>query len=235
MTASPIRLVVFDMAGTSVDEDNVVYKTLRDALNAQGYAFDLQTVLLHGAGKEKFQALKDVLASASVPEGVREEKAKAAFRLFLDSLKKAYDELEVKTFPGTTELFAHLRSNAIRVALNTGYNRQTAEGLLKKLGWQKGREYDLLVTADDVKNNRPEPDMILLAMETLGITDASQVAKVGDSMIDIEEGKAAGCGLTFGVTTGAQTADQLAGANPDFIIDSLTEIKDKLGATKDLE
>ena len=48
-----IKLVVFDMAGTTVDEDNVVYKTVRDAINAAGYEFSLEQVLTHGAGKEK--------------------------------------------------------------------------------------------------------------------------------------------------------------------------------------
>ena len=34
-----IKLVVFDMAGTTVDEDNVVYKTVRTAINFAGYDF----------------------------------------------------------------------------------------------------------------------------------------------------------------------------------------------------
>jgi phosphoglycolate phosphatase-like HAD superfamily hydrolase len=66
--------------------------------------------------------------------------------------------------------------------------------------------------------------MILLAMERFGITDAKEVAKIGDSIIDIEEGRNAGCGLSIGITTGAHTAAQLATANPDFIIHHLVEL-----------
>ena len=104
---------------------------------------------------------------------------------------------------------------------NTGYDRPTAELLLSKMGWSAGVEYDVLVTATDVNRGRPHPDMILLAMEQTGINDPALVAKVGDSAIDILEGKNAGCGFTAGVTTGAQTAKQLWRAEPDAVVDEL--------------
>ena len=56
-----IRMVVFDMAGTTVDEDNVVYKTLQSEINKAGFSFSLEQVLAEGAGKEKRQAIKDIL------------------------------------------------------------------------------------------------------------------------------------------------------------------------------
>jgi beta-phosphoglucomutase-like phosphatase (HAD superfamily) len=34
-----IRMIVFDMAGTTVDEDNVVYKTLMKTVNAAGFHY----------------------------------------------------------------------------------------------------------------------------------------------------------------------------------------------------
>jgi beta-phosphoglucomutase-like phosphatase (HAD superfamily) len=34
-----IKLVVFDIAGTTVDEDNAVYKTAREAINTEGDGF----------------------------------------------------------------------------------------------------------------------------------------------------------------------------------------------------
>jgi len=41
---------------------------------------------------------------------------------------------------------------------------------------------DALITASDVSNNRPDPDMILLAMQQFDITDGDEVIKVGDSL-----------------------------------------------------
>jgi phosphoglycolate phosphatase-like HAD superfamily hydrolase len=66
--------------------------------------------------------------------------------------------------------------------------------------------------------------MILFAMEELNINDPSSVIKIGDSAIDILEGKNAGCCLNIGITTGAQTREQLLEANPDFIIDNIYSI-----------
>lgn len=218
-------MVVFDMAGTTINEDNVVYKTLQKAILKEGYNVTLEEVLLYGAGKEKLQAIKDILLHV-IGNNNLESKSENIFAEFLDMLENAYDTLDVQTFEGTTEVFDYLHQKNIKVVLNTGYDKKTATKLLDKLNWSQGKEYDLLVTADDVENGRPSPDMILLAMEKMNISDASKVIKIGDSAIDIEEGKAAKCGLTMGITTGAQTAEQLKTANPNYIVHSLTYLKE---------
>lgn len=219
-------MVVFDMAGTTVNENNVVYKSLQKAINNLGHNFTLETVLLNGGGKEKLQAVKDILSPVYSSEEELNKDAKIAFEEFLSILKVAYSDLAVSTYEGTEELFSFLRSKGVKVVLNTGYNQKTALTLLKKLSWEEGKDIDLLVTADDVTKSRPAPDMILVAMEKLAISDPKEVVKIGDSIVDIEEGKSAGCGLTYGVTTGAQTREQLLTGNPDGIIDSLSEIKE---------
>lgn len=218
-----IKLVVFDMAGTTVDEDNVVYKTLMNALNESDFDFDLNTVLEIGAGQEKRQAIKD-LARLVHPE-FSEESIDSIFEDFKIKLKQAYQDLEVKAQPGADVLFDFLRGKGIRIALNTGYDRPTAERLVEKIGWQEGEDFDLLVTASDVSGSRPAPDMIDYARTKLGVDAPEEVAKVGDSIIDIEEGKNAGCGMNIGVTTGAHTAEQLRSVNPDHIIHNLEALK----------
>jgi len=222
-----IELVVFDMAGTTVDEGNVVYKTVQKVINNEGYNVSLNDVLNYGAGKEKHQAIIDVLKACTNSDDV-ERKAYKAFSNFKKALEIAYSNLEVKTFPGTETLFKDLRKKNIKVVLNTGYDFITANSLLVKLGWSVGETVDALVTSDDVKNGRPDGDMILRAMEITGITDSKKVLKVGDSAIDIEEGKSAYCGMTVGVLTGAQTREQIQNANPTFILDNLTELREIL-------
>jgi len=217
---STIELVVFDMAGTTVDEGNVVYKTVQKSIVDAGYSFTLDEVLEHGAGKEKHQAIKDVLASKSITDADSE----AIFSAFKGSLDDAYRALEVNSFDGVEQLIADLREKDVKIALDTGYNSRIANMLLEKMGWEKGREYDTLVTSDDVVNGRPHPDMIQLAMKNTGVTDSSKVLKAGDSTIDIEEGTNTGCGITVGVTTGAQTREQLATAEPTLILDRLADI-----------
>src|SRR5262249_48651121 len=101
---------------------------------------------------------------------------------------------------------------------------KTADQLIDKLNWRKGQTFDEVVTASDVAGTRPAPDMILYAMKLCSITNAGEVIKIGDSIIDIEEGKNANCGITVGSTTGAYTKMQLESAHPDHIIGSLEEL-----------
>jgi phosphonatase-like hydrolase len=221
-----IQCVVFDMAGTTVNEDNIVYKTLQAAINHFNVPVDLNHVLLHGAGKEKFQAIKDIISNS--PYELDEKLQLEAFNYFLAQLDIAYTNFDVTPMHGAEHVFAALKLAGIKVVLNTGYNRATAESLLGQLGWTEGQQIDLLVTASDVLHNRPMPDMILYAKDKLRLAGTNQMVKIGDSCIDIEEGKNAGCLLNIGITTGAQTETQLIEAKPDYIVHSLTDMLDIL-------
>lgn len=216
-----IRIAIFDMAGTTVNEDNLVYKAVREAINEKGYDFTLDEVLAEGAGKEKLQAIKSVLAIKNIKD---DQLASEIFKRFLVLLDEAYSTQPITEQPNATSLFRTLKQKGILVVMNTGYDRNTAETLIKKIGWVKGIDFDGLVTASDVKENRPRPDMIIRAMHQLGIADANDVIKVGDSIIDIEEGKNAGCRFSIGITTGAHTFTQLQSANPDYILNNLEEL-----------
>lgn len=219
-----IKLAVFDMAGTTVDEDNAVYKTVQKVINDEGFDISLEKVLLWGAGKEKHQAIVDVLTNCTEIDNVLAV-ADKAFANFKPTLENVYATANIKTFDGMEDFFKTLKANGISVVLNTGYDSKTANGLLNKLKWKVGEQIDGLVTASDVVNGRPHPDMIQKAMAIVGVTDAAQVLKAGDSEIDVLEGKNAKCGLTVGVLSGAQTKAQIEVAKPDYILEKLTDLE----------
>jgi len=152
------------------------------------------------------------------------ELAKKIYQVFAAELRTAYKEVAVMPQQNAEKLFVELGKRNIRVILNTGYNLETAQLLLGKLGWVKGRDFDDLITASEVSRGRPKPDMIWLAMSRFEISDAGEVVKVGDSIIDIEEGRNAGCGLSIGITTGAHSLQQLETAKPDYIIHDLIDL-----------
>lgn len=216
-----IRMAIFDMAGTTVNEDNLVYKAVRAAINEKGFDFTLDEVLAEGAGKEKLHAIKSVLALKNIKD---DQLAGEIFKRFLALLDEAYSTQPITAQDNATMVFHALKQKGILVVMNTGYDRNTAEGLIKKIGWVKGKDFDGLVTASDVIENRPRPDMIMRAMHMLGIANANDVIKVGDSIIDIEEGRNAGCRFSIGITTGAHTFAQLQSASPDYILNNLAEL-----------
>lgn len=226
-----IKLCVFDMAGTTVNEDNLVYKTVRDSINQSLRSADhsdkqvnLDLCLEYGAGKEKSKAIYDILNTLEFSDAEIESLTSTAFATFKDSLATAYNQDTLAEFEGMSDLFEQLKNNGRHVVLNTGYDSKTANKILTILGWSVGSQVDALVTADDVDNGRPAPDMIALAMKQFNIEDSQLVLKAGDSGIDIEEGQNAGCGLVVGVLSGAQNEQQLAKYQPDVILNKLTDL-----------
>ena len=62
-------------------------------------------------------------------------------------------------------------------------------------------------------------------MKRTNVTDSKKVIKIGDTEVDIKEGRNAECLLTIAVTTGkSYTKEQLELYKPDYIIDSLQEL-----------
>jgi phosphoglycolate phosphatase-like HAD superfamily hydrolase len=94
------------------------------------------------------------------------------------------------------------------------------------MGWEKKGLLDASVTSDEVKQGRPYADLIYKAMELTGVTDVAQVAKVGDTIYDLQEGDAAGCKWVIGITSGAYTRSQLQTGPHTHLVDSLYELKD---------
>jgi len=222
MHTGMIELMIFDMAGTTVDEGNIVYHSLHQTFQDSGLSLEFEDILLGAAGKGKLQAIRDVVKEKLGKED--EETAQRLYRDFLKKINQAYASLRPRPFPGVEPVFSRLKEKGIQIALNTGYDRMTADGLLEKLGWKNSAYIDFLISNDDVKRGRPSPDMILLAMKLAGISNPLHVGKIGDSIVDIQEGKNAGCGLSMGITTGAHSRAHLQSAEPDHIIDQMEEL-----------
>jgi phosphonatase-like hydrolase len=221
-----IEMIVFDMAGTVVDEQNIVYRSLHQTLFQSGVDLEFETVLLHGAGKEKRRAIFDLLTVAEVdPEPAMVDDL---YHSFKEHLAYKYDHFEIRPYPGTLETFEELRRRGIFIVLNTGFDSAIARMILHEMNWTEGREFDYLVTATDVSVGRPAPFMIEKAMLHFGIESPDHIMKVGDSVIDIEEGQQANCRYVVGITTGAHTREQLLQARPTHVIDHIAEVLDIL-------
>jgi len=217
-----IQLVIFDMAGTVFDEKNRVYKTIHEICVEQDMDISLEQVLESAGGKEKKAAFRDLLATYSEVDSI-EESVQIMYEAFLARLKQNYREEEVALFPPVRPCIQWLRQKGVSIALSTGYVRSIAQLLVRQAGLKPAEDFDLLVTADDLENGRPHPDMIYLICDRMGIAPLRTV-KIGDTQIDVLEGKNAGVGLSVAVTTGAQRRSYLKQVQPDAILNSLAEL-----------
>jgi HAD superfamily hydrolase (TIGR01549 family) len=126
----------------------------------------------------------------------------------------------VAAYEGLHELLAHIRMRGMKLGICTNRGRG-AEDLLKQLGIFK--DFDTIVTADDVKKHKPDPEGVLQALENINCA-ASNAVMVGDTTADIGAGKAAGVAFTIGVTHGFSDESVLREVGADYIVHHLTEV-----------
>lgn len=218
----PIQLVVFDLAGTTVNDQGAVLRCLVETTRAYrlpGTEEELNALM--GLNKREVFAM---LAGRVLPAGSAEaeELAGKALATFVAQMREVY-EREVKPVPGAEETFAFLRARGIKVATDTGFDATIGGIIMERLKWP-GRLIDLAVFSSEVRRGRPAPYMIFRAMEYLDVQDVRQVMKLGDAPADLEEGTNAGCGEVIGVLSGAHTAETLAAYPHTRLIESVAEL-----------
>ncbi|HYG88532.1 MAG TPA: HAD family hydrolase [Azospirillum sp.] len=133
----------------------------------------------------------------------------------------------VRPLPGARELLAHLTTANIPWAVATSGRIETARAGLESLGIDLDRTP--VVTRDQVKYAKPDPDLFLAAAERLGVPIETTIV-VGDSVWDILAARRARA-LSIGLLSGGYGQDELerAGAfrvyeDPAALLKHLDEV-----------
>lgn len=222
-----LGLAVFDMAGTTVFDGDAVHTCLSVAL-AEDSVFRSRDEINAVMGWPKPDAIRTLLCDPSGDEDRIESRVNIIHNRFRAHMLEHYQYGELKEIEGATELFRMLTVNGITVSLDTGFDRQIANMILKRLGWLEMGLVQFVITSQDVRLGRPHPDMIFRAMELTGIKDASRIAKIGDTPSDLLEGTNAGCGKVIGVTYGSHTSTELEAYPHTHLVGSIKELGDLL-------
>lgn len=224
------ELVVLDMAGTTIDDGQAVYRVLEETVVAHGGApSEADIARWHGAAKH--EALRALLTPADGAPPTYEALA-AIVDDFRSRLAAAYADRPPVPLPGIPEALDTLRRNGIRVALSTGFDRDIVGSLLAALGWEGDAMADAIVCGSDVRAGRPAPYMIFHAMEQLGIHDVGRVLVAGDTPRDLQAGTNAGAGLVVGVLSGAGTKEDLSAHAHTHLLPSVADLPSLLGITR---
>lgn len=123
------------------------------------------------------------------------------------------------------EVIASLCLGGIRIAVVTNDDRASTESALDLAGI--GRSVDFIACGDGPFPPKPAPDALLAVAERLQ-APLQNTAVVGDTLVDLEMGRAAGAGMCAGVLTGTGSREGLAPA-ADVVLASIAEIR--LGTT----
>jgi len=211
-----VQLVIFDMAGTTIEDRGQVPAAFAETLAANGVTITADDIMrVRGASKR--QAIRNLLPPATADQADR------IYNEFRRALADSYRSDGVKCVHGADQVMQKLKKRGVKIALTTGFDREIAKLLLAAVGWSRAM-IDVLVCGDDVDNGRPAPDMILLAMKMSGIDDPGKVANVGDTVLDLESAARAGVRWNVGVLSGAHTRASLERAPHTHIINSVAEL-----------
>jgi len=218
-----IKLVIFDIAGTVIEDAGQVPEAFTTALRNHGIEVTSDSIReMRGASKRevirRFVERQNDGNKANVFD--RTEEIYASFR---ETLARLYQENGVREIAGATEMFAWLQERGVRVALNTGFDRTITELLLNSMHWN-GDLIDSVVCGDDVAQGRPAPYLIFRAMEMTGVTSIHQVTNVGDTVLDLQAGYNAGVRFNIGVLSGAHAKDRLEHEPHTHLLSSVAEL-----------
>jgi phosphonatase-like hydrolase len=225
-----IELVVFDMAGTTVHDQDSVNRCLRDALEGVGLSVTAAEVnAVMGLPKPEAIAL---LVKRHGRDAEWDDRLDAIHGDFVArSIAYYQNDPSVREIAGATHVFQTLKKAGVKVALNTGFNRAITQVILDRLGWSGNRLIDATICSDEVPRGRPHPDMIHGLMKRLQIVDPQRVAKVGDTPADLEEGSNAGCGLVIGVSYGTHRRAELERYPHTHLVETIADLPGILGVT----
>ncbi|PWK27685.1 phosphonatase-like hydrolase [Arcicella aurantiaca] len=231
----PIELVVFDMAGTTVQDRHEVEMCFIEAASHTGLSVTPERVLaLQGYSKRYvFELLWTEVIGENNPD--LQEFVDVSYAKFCHILENHYLQSEIYPTEGCLEIFSYLKSKNIKIALSTGFYRKVTDIILEKLGWLDGLDENYLgnentiiqlsVASDEVLKGRPEPYMIHHAMKVLNVHDSFRVLNIGDTPSDLKSGIRAGCRMSLGVTNGTHTRPQLSIHRNDGLLSKISDLK----------
>ena len=214
MSIPRFRFYLFDVDGTLVDSAGDITAAVRHILTGRGRGQHLTAEFLtsqigrhlRGTFEEVFPEYSEIEMEA----------------LVLD-YRKVYLAREHRTtlvYPGVSEALAALGG---KKATATTKGSETTGKVLELFGL---RSYFDHIQGTDGFPHKPAPDVLLKSMDALGATP-EETLMVGDSIVDVEAGKAAGvktCVVRYGYGAGVIPADE-----PDYWVDDLRELAGAVG------
>ena len=126
----------------------------------------------------------------------------------------------IRPIQGAVSLMRALRDRGCRVALATVDVSRRARLAMEFMGVSD--TLDLVVGGEEVARSKPDPEMIHIILDRLGI-GRSQAVMVGDALSDVQMGINAGLKACIGVLTGFATTEQIRRLT-SFIARDVSEI-----------
>ena len=205
--------VIFDLDGTLVDTLEDLKDSVNFALSSFGFpernVEEIRSFVGNGVRR---------LMYLSVPEGTDKDTAEKCLEVFKEHYK-TNSRNKTKPYDGIAEMLDTLCENGIKTAVVTNKMHTAAKDIVE---FYFGEKISITVGQLDGIAQKPQPDGVLKAIETLGVSKEKAVY-VGDSEVDCITAKNAQIDC-IGVTWGFRSREILKENGANVIVDSPAEI-----------
>ncbi len=210
-----IRLIIYDLDGVLVDSSDAICLSFNAALEDAGEA---------PCSDEKIRAMIGVPLDEMYRRVLPPERwglVEGCFKRYREVFMEVSLD-HVRILDGVEATLSHFEEEGFQQCLATNKSAPEAEKILAHLGIDG--YFDLMVGYDDVSSPKPSPEMILLALDAMGV-EPDEAVLVEDSPTGLAAGKGGGV-FTVAVTTGFHDAGSLADSKPDYIIDEIKGLRE---------
>ena len=194
-----IKAVVFDLDGTLLDTEKLLFRYWREAAAQYGYDMSPEQALT-------LRSLTHRLVQPLFTEWFGE---KCDYRVLrqrrMELMQQHIDKYGVEVKKGAEELLGFLGENGYMRAIATATDEERAGKLLNKVGL--GGYFDRVICASMVEWGKPKPDIYIYAAQKLGL-DPPQCIAVEDSPNGVISAHDAGC-FTVMIPDQTQPDDEL--------------------------
>lgn len=215
MLASPQFAAIFDLDGTLVDSYDAHFDAWRLIAGEIGHDLTIEQFA------RQFGRTNDPILRELFDWVEREVPDSAGLRALADRKESIFRNSIERAFPamaGGRHLLTALQGAGWRLAV--GSSAPPDNVTLAVAGLEAGSLFEAIVTGDDVKHGKPDPEVFLLAARRLGV-EPSRCVVVEDAPPGIEAARRAGM-ASIGLASKGRTRAELAAA--DLVVDSLEDL-----------
>jgi len=218
-----LESLIFDLDGTLIDSVAIYYIMMESVFERLHWPRVSREVMRKAIKDDGFEW------GLVLPGGTghtEEELIAAAREVIRDMYPRVFEDM-VDLVPGAEQLLKKLHERNVKLGLVTSTLGRFIE--FKLIPLKKCGVRDLIhsvITLDDVKNRKPSGDPLVECARRMGVS-RGKCAYVGDAAGDIVAGKAAGM-RTIAVLSGLDDYQTLKGADPDVILESVSQLAEQL-------
>ncbi len=212
----PCRLFLFDLAGTLIDSKSDIAESVNCAL---------VRVKASRVPVERISEFVGNGVQVLIQKALREAMGVDPEPGFLRDTMQAYLEAYEAHLLDTTTLYGGVKESLdmlgwAEMAVITNKPGEFSRKILEALG--VAHHFRAIVGGDGTVRRKPDPAPLRLVMAESGVV-AAHTVMVGDSLVDISAGKAAGV-FTCGISGGFRPRAELERAGCDLIVEGVAQM-----------